>query len=31
MAYEEEAKQEVYYIPDNYDDAGGVLGGRFST
>lgn len=31
MPYEEEAKQEVYYIPDNYDDAGGVLGGRFKT
>lgn len=30
MAYEE-PKQEVFYIPDNYDDAGGVMGGRFST
>lgn len=30
MANEEEVKQEVYYIPDNYEDAGGVLGGHFS-
>lgn len=28
---EHEAKLEVYYIPQNYEDAGGVLGGRVST
>lgn len=30
MANEEEVKQEIFYIPDNYEDAGGVLGGHFS-
>lgn len=30
MANEEEVRQEVYYIPENFEDAGGVLGGHFS-
>lgn len=30
MANDEEVKQEVYYIPDNFEDAGGVLGGHFT-
>lgn len=30
MSYEENSKHEIYYIPQNYEDAGGVLGGRFS-
>lgn len=30
MAREEEVRQEVYYIPENFDDAGGVLGGHFT-
>lgn len=30
MANEEEVKQEVYYIPENFEDAGGVLGGHFA-
>lgn len=28
---DEEIRPEVYYIPENFDDAGGVLGGHFST
>lgn len=29
MAYEEENKREVFYIPQNYEDAGGIMGGHF--
>ena len=28
---DEEIRPEVYYIPENFEDAGGVLGGHFST
>lgn len=28
---EKEINHEEYYIPDNYEDSGGVLGGHFST
>lgn len=31
MATEDEVRPEIYYIPDNFEDAGGVLGGHFST
>lgn len=31
MATEDEIRPEIYYIPDNFEDAGGVLGGHFST
>lgn len=31
MATEEEVRPEIYYIPDNFEEAGGVLGGHFST
>lgn len=31
MAMEDEARPEIYYIPENFEDAGGVLGGHFST
>lgn len=28
---EEDIRPEVYYIPENFEDAGGVLGGRLTT
>ena len=31
MAPKEEERPQVYYIPGNYEDAGGVLGGKLQT